>query len=82
VVAGHRVHSLERDKSKKKKQKKLAFCFLVSVSGVVSADLVGQVIGHVYGGWLGDNGGGGGCCRQGWWVRAWGEGAQGGCGLA
>jgi hypothetical protein len=50
----------ERQKQKRKKQRKLAFCFLVSVSGVVGADPVGQVVGHMYGGWLGDDGGGGG----------------------
>jgi hypothetical protein len=78
------VCSLDRDKRKKK----LAFFFLVSISGVVGVDPVGQVVGRVYGGWLGDDGGGGGRRRQGWWVRAWvrergvvvvwREGAQGG----
>jgi hypothetical protein len=42
----------------KKKSKKLTFLFLVSISGVVGTDLVGQVVGRVYGGWLGDDGGG------------------------
>jgi hypothetical protein len=56
----------------KKKAKKLAFFFLVSVLGVVGTDPVGQVIGRVYGRWLSDDGGGGhGHCRQGWWVRVW-----------
>jgi hypothetical protein len=32
------------------KAKKLTFFFLVSISGVVGADLVGQVVGRVYGG--------------------------------
>jgi hypothetical protein len=54
------VHSLDREKRKKKKQKNLLFFFFVSILGVVGADPVGQVIGRVYGGWLGDNGGGGG----------------------
>jgi hypothetical protein len=57
VVVGRRVRSLDGDK-RKKKSKKLTFFFLVSISGVVGADLVGQVVGHVYGGWLGDDGGG------------------------
>jgi hypothetical protein len=31
----------------------------------------------------GDGPGRGRCCRhQGWWVRVWGEGVRGGCGLA
>jgi hypothetical protein len=79
VVAGRQMHSLDRDK-RKKKAKKLTLFFLVFLSGVVGADLVGQVVSRMYGGWLGDDGGGGGR-RQGW-VRAWGEGARGSCGLA
>jgi hypothetical protein len=70
--AGCRVCSLDREKRKKIKSKKTHFFFLVSILGVVGTDLVGQVIGRVYGGWLSDNGGGGhGHCHQGWWVRAW-----------
>jgi hypothetical protein len=57
-------------------------CFLVSVSGAVGTDTMGQVISCVYGGWLGDDGGGGGRHCQGWCVRVWGEGVWGGCGLA
>jgi hypothetical protein len=68
MVAGCQVHLLDRDKKTKKTS---LFFLLVSVSGVVGADPVGQLIGHVYGGWLGDNSGGGGHCHQGWWVRVW-----------
>jgi hypothetical protein len=50
MVVGHWVHSLGRDKSKKK-QKNLPFFFLVSVLGMVGVDLVGQVVCRMYGGW-------------------------------
>jgi hypothetical protein len=65
MVVGRRVHSLDRDKSKK--TAKNSFFFLVSVSGVVGADLVGQVVGRVYGGSLGDDGGG--CGVSGVFIR-------------
>jgi hypothetical protein len=44
VVAGHRVRSLDRDKRKKKREKKLTLFFLISVLGAVGADVVGQVV--------------------------------------
>jgi hypothetical protein len=60
VVVGCQVHSLDRDKSKKKSKKKThLFFLLVSILGVVGADLVDQVVSHIYRRWLGDDGGSG-----------------------
>jgi hypothetical protein len=76
VVAGHQVLQWG---SRVKGKKTHLLCFLVSVSGAVGTDTMGQVISCVYGEWLGDDGGR--HHHQGW-VRVWGEGVWGGCGLA
>jgi hypothetical protein len=59
VVVGH------LDKRKKKGKKNSPPFFLVSISGAVGTDAVGQVVGCVYGWWLGKDGGH--CCRSGMW---------------
>jgi hypothetical protein len=53
-VGGCWLCSVDKDKRKKTH----LFLFPGSVSGAVSADVVGQVVSHVCGWWLDDDGGG------------------------